>query len=761
MSARASELLSSLGRFFFVDCLFMIMKKFPLIALATSLICTFSAVAKPQQCVGLVLSGGGAKGIAHIGFIQALEENDVAIDYVAGTSMGAIVGGLYASGYSPAEMMRLITSKDFSYWSTGTIDPGLQYYFTTPQQSPKVISLSLGNDSVAKQVPQSLISPLSMNFPFMELFSAETAACGGNFDNLFVPLRTVSSNIEAQRGEVARGGSMSDAIRASMSFPIVFCPIEINDTLHYDGGLFDNFPVNVMKSEFKPDIMIGLDVHNEGTEIPTAINQISNLAMRPQTYYMDPKDGIHVHMDLSMYSLLDFPQAKAIYDIGYKRGLEMVDSIKSRVTARRPQSEVTRRRGEFKKRLPKINFSDVEVTGGTPRQNEYILAQFLYHPDEPYDMRDARNGYYRAISGGKLQNMMVSAIPEKNGDFKLLMKAYPKSNWSVDLGGYISSSTTSMLYTAVNYHNLSTRAIDASVSAWIGQSYAAAMLNAKIRFGGKNPYSLGLQGVVSNHRFNQSERLFYQANEPKFVRKFEGFGRANLFSMPLGRHAMGVVSVGYGYERNSFINDELDKIKSTYKLGQLALNYDYNTLNGINYPTSGLEMRYALRGIYGHHSLGEGRQTKKWVQLDATVRKYWDFSNHFAFGLEGQLLASTRKPSAIPEVATADAPTYSPTPSCYNAFNPGFRAYSFLGVGVDPVWKVVNNLQMRGAFHCFTPWRDGAVRSPEFFGEVAAVYKLKIVNLSVYANYRSGSKAERGWHAGVTMGIFILAPKFI
>lgn len=738
----------------------IMMKRTGIFALAISLAAGFSASAK-EQSVGLVLSGGGAKGIAHIGMIQALEENDVAIDYVAGTSMGAIVGGLYASGYSPAEMMRLITSKDFAYWSTGTIDPSLQYYFTTPPQSPKVLSLSIGNDSVAKQVPQSLISPLSMNFPFMELFSAETAACGGNFDNLFVPLRTVSSNVEAQRGEVARGGSMSDAIRASMSFPIVFCPIEINDTLHYDGGLFDNFPVDVMEADFHPDIMIGIDVHNEGPQTPNAINQISNLAMRPQSYSMNPEDGIHVHIDLSQYSLLDFPQAKEIYRIGYQKGLEMVDSIKSRVTARRPLSEVTRRRIEFKRRLPAINFSSIEVKGGTPRQNEYIAAQFQFHDGQKYDLDHARDGYYRAISGGKLQNLEIAAQPTDDGEFEMKLKAYPKSNWSVDLGGYISSSTSSMLYAAVNYHNLNTRAIDASVGAWVGQSYAAAQLLAKIRFGGKNPYSLGLQGVVSNHRFNQSERLFYQANEPKFVRDFQGFGRANLFSLPLGRHAMGVVAVGYGYERNSFINDELHKIKSTYKLGQIALNYDYNTLDGINFPTSGLEMRYSLKGIYGHHNVTDIRTTKKWIQLDATVRKYWDLGRHFALGVEGELLASTRKPSKIPEVATADAPTYAPTPSCFNAFNPGFRAYSFLGLGVDPVWKVVNNMQLRGAFHCFTPWRDGGVKSPEFFGEVAAVYKLKIVNLSVYANYRTGSPAERGWHAGVTLGLFVLAPQFL
>ena len=91
------------------------------------LVAAFAAhsAADARQSVGLVLSGGGAKGIAHIGVIQALEENDIPIDYVTGTSMGAIVGSLYAMGFTPADMMELITSREFGYWSTGTIDPSL------------------------------------------------------------------------------------------------------------------------------------------------------------------------------------------------------------------------------------------------------------------------------------------------------------------------------------------------------------------------------------------------------------------------------------------------------------------------------------------------------------------------------------------------------------------------------------------------------------------------------------------------------------
>ena len=101
------------------------------------------------QSVGLVLSGGGAKGIAHIGVIQALEENNIPIDYITGTSMGAIVGGLYAAGYTPQEMLDLLLSRDFSYWSTGRIDPNQVYYFTKSAQTPSLIDVP-----IVKPIPQ-------------------------------------------------------------------------------------------------------------------------------------------------------------------------------------------------------------------------------------------------------------------------------------------------------------------------------------------------------------------------------------------------------------------------------------------------------------------------------------------------------------------------------------------------------------------------------------------------------------------------------
>ena len=131
-----------------------------------------------HQRVGLVLSGGGAKGIAHIGVIQALEDHEVTIDCIAGTSMGAIVGSLYAMGYSPSEMMALIKSPEFADWSQGRINQAYTYYMLEQQPSPALTHINLGfNDSIntTSILPTSLINPIPMSFGFMELFGPSTA----------------------------------------------------------------------------------------------------------------------------------------------------------------------------------------------------------------------------------------------------------------------------------------------------------------------------------------------------------------------------------------------------------------------------------------------------------------------------------------------------------------------------------------------------------------------------------------------------------
>ncbi|MDE6038057.1 MAG: patatin-like phospholipase family protein, partial [Duncaniella sp.] len=130
--------------------------------LMMTLVIAVSGMCTGTGKVGLVLSGGGAKGIAHIGVIQAFEENDIPIDYITGTSMGAIVGSLYAAGYTPAEMMELIASPGFADWSTGTINPDELYYFLSQPTTPSLLRINLGKASthVKSVLPMSLINPI-------------------------------------------------------------------------------------------------------------------------------------------------------------------------------------------------------------------------------------------------------------------------------------------------------------------------------------------------------------------------------------------------------------------------------------------------------------------------------------------------------------------------------------------------------------------------------------------------------------------------
>ena len=178
------------------------------------------------QKVGLVLSGGGAKGAAHIGVIKALEENNIPIDYITGTSIGAIIGSLYAMGYSPEEMLELMLSKEFSYWQTGTVEEQYTYYFKEPYPTPEFAHFSIDmSDSLqikASFLPQSLINPIQMNQAFMALFSQATAKAGWNFDNLFVPFRCVASDIYTKKPIIFKNGDLGDAVRASMNFPVFY-----------------------------------------------------------------------------------------------------------------------------------------------------------------------------------------------------------------------------------------------------------------------------------------------------------------------------------------------------------------------------------------------------------------------------------------------------------------------------------------------------------------------------------------------------------
>lgn len=743
-----------------------------------------------QQSIGLVLSGGGAKGIAHIGVIQALEENDIPIDYVTGTSMGAIIGGLYAAGYTPKEMLDLILSKPFSYWSTGQIDPALSYYFASDNPSPAMITIpiSSGKDSIqaAKDaVMASVISPMPMNFAFMDLFAGYTAQCGGNFDNLFVPFRCVASDAAAKHKVVLGSGDLGYSIRASMSFPIVFQPTQIDSMTLYDGGLYDNFPVDVMKETFAPDFILGIVVASENIGPQTSImDQLDNLVIQNNDYYLDPADGIRIRYDLNEFGLLDFPKANQIYKIGYDGAMAMMDSIKGRVKSRVPAQDRELRRRVFKSHSPYLRFDSVKVTGASPRQNEYLEYLFHTHSDT-FGIEKARHAYYRAISPGKLRDFVPHAYyNDSTGLFLLKLKASVKDNFKVGIGGYLTSSALGYVYVNAGYSTLSFNSVSANVGVWLGQSYLGALLTSRLFLHTPQPSAIELEAVAFREKYYEDDYMFFEKKSPSFIHDIEYFGRLK-WALALGTNWDGAIGGGYGHLNDDFYKPVGDvesfghRDHVRYKLGQLFLKFSSNTLDDLNFPTQGKYFSFGAMGVLGHYKeiVGpvEGRtevkKHPKWVQGEAIARTYFDLGRHFAFGLEGDVLISSRKLMGDYYASMVAAPAFQPTPSSYNTYNGAFRSNSFAAAGLVPIYKLNTNVSFRLSGYAFMPLRkienhDGQavyckhwLSHPEFFGELDISYSLPFATLVAYGNY--ASHPARNWNLGISFGVFLPAPRFL
>lgn len=285
------------------------MKKNTILLLIGCLISCQTLVAQhtARKKVGVVLSGGGAKGAAHIGVLKAIEEAGIPIDYIAGTSMGAVIGGLYALGYTPAQLDSLIKGQDWEFLLSDnparkkqTVqerDNSGKYLLSVPlvnTRKPEVGGLVRGRNLA------NLLSKLSIGYHDSI-----------SFDRLPIPFACVATNIVDGQEIVFRSGKIATAIRASMAIPGAFTPVKQNKMVLVDGGLVNNYPVDVARS-MGADIIIGATVQSD---LPTAenINNVSDILSQLITiscrtkFEQNIKDSdLHLHVDTKEYTMMDF-----------------------------------------------------------------------------------------------------------------------------------------------------------------------------------------------------------------------------------------------------------------------------------------------------------------------------------------------------------------------------------------------------------------------------------------------------------------------
>ncbi len=287
--------------------------------------------ARPK--VGLVLGGGGAKGAAHIGVLKYLEEIGIPIDYVAGTSMGSIIGGLYALGYSADELDKLISELDWSVYMSNTIERDKMssadkyrrstYLLTIPFNTSMILSKKAEKEPVALPLPgmprkpsfmSSLPSSVIRGSNLINLFNN---LCVGyqdsiSFYDLPIPFACVATDITDGKELVMHSGKFPTAIRASMAIPGVFAPVRMDGHVLMDGGMVNNYPADVCY-EMGANIIIGVDVSDELTDndenlqsLPQLFNQLMSIAVMGKKKENRALCDVHIHPDISGYNTLSF-----------------------------------------------------------------------------------------------------------------------------------------------------------------------------------------------------------------------------------------------------------------------------------------------------------------------------------------------------------------------------------------------------------------------------------------------------------------------
>lgn len=748
---------------------------------AILLLTTFSTISSSRPTVGLVLSGGGAKGIAHAGVIQALEDHGIPVDYVAGTSMGAVVGGLYCCGYSPADMMTLFKSKGFRNWSMGSLDQSDLWEVAKPAPIPSWFEFSFSRGDKKKLkidsngMPGSLISPLPMNIEFLELFSPYCQLCQGDFDKLFVPLRTVTSDIYHKRKVVCSKGILADAVRSSMSFPMVYKPITMDSVLMFDGGIYDNFPVDVMHEDFDPDFIVGISV-----SIPDAkpqqnnlYSQLQDLIIQRNDYDLPEEYGVKIQVPVQQYNVLEFNDADAIYAIGYQKGEEMADSICRRLSKISPdfkvdKSETAKRRAAFKSRLKDVYFSSGEAIGTTPKETDIIVQSFFQGRDS-INLKDVKEAYYYNLASDKYTDLVP--LRKVNGDSTLLsLTPDMMGEWRLRVGGLATTSTQSRLFLSAGYHPFGKNPLSVDLNGWLGQTYQAGSLFFRCDLPVKYKAYFELGGVMSREKLYDTDVFFYESKVPDFAISKENFLRV-AFRKGFSTVWMASVEGSYGYLKSNYYsgNQYDDRYDSSIHAWKAALKLEQNTFDNDMYPMYGTNVKIKAEGSRKKET-GSGKWHNQ-LDLSAAAAHYFPIGQYFSLGAGIEGAYRFGKPWQNYIAALVQSTAFAPTPAMKGYFNCGFRNPSYLAAGISPVFSPLHGLQFRGDFYGYTKFKaleedpetmlateGDSMKKAEFAAQISALYNFRFATLCIYGNYLTSP--HDNWNFGLSLGILIDAPKF-
>jgi len=568
----------------------------------------------PQPKTGLVLSGGAARGLAHIGVLKALEENGVHIDAVAGTSMGAVIGGLYASGYSVAELEKLALTLD---WQQVLSDdpPRQDVPFRRKQDDRDFLvkqKLSFRDDG-SLGLPLGVIQGqnLALLLERLLVHISDTR----NFDHLPIPFRAVATDVANDEKVIFRSGHLPQAIRASMSIPAVFAPVEIEGRLLVDGGMVDNIPMDVARdmgvdrlivvdigTPLKPrnELLTVVDVLNQTTTMMTRRNSEAQLAtLRPEDLLVQPA--------LSGYGSTDFSRAEQLIDAGYRAASALQGRLASMsVNAGGNPALSLARTSE--PRTPMI--TGIRIENDSKVGDRVIRRHIRQELGEPLDLerlqKDMGTLYgleyfeqveYRVVPGSLGNILVISAREKRSGTDYLRLGL----NLSDDFRG------DSAFNIGASYRK---NGINELGAEWLTRLQLGDHQELYTEF--YQPLDAGSRWFVAPNVLAEAQNVeSILDNDPVAEYRLQRYG----YGLNLGRQIAnnGEIRFGIGHAwGNAEVRVGDQRLPDfSFTEGYYGLQYSFDTVDNVDFPREGEEIGLTLRQY--DPSLGSDERYRQWV----------------------------------------------------------------------------------------------------------------------------------------------------
>ncbi len=685
------------------------------------------------QRVGLVLSGGGAKGLAHIGVLKALEENHIPIDYVTGTSMGGIVGGMYAAGYTPSAIEYIALSNDFQNWVNGRSDKQYQYYFSKKPDNPSVLKAKLEIDTgFNASLRSNLINDIPLNFAMLELLAQASANAKNNFDSLFVPYRCMVSDIFLKKAIPVKNGSLVEAIRGTMAVPLVYRPVKVNDRYVFDGGIYNNFPIDVMQQDFNPDYIIGVNVsskkYNEypkGQEEKLANSFLMYMFLsNPDSTGMGPNSA-YIQPDISNHNSTNFSSVQELIQLGYDAAMAQMPKILKEIGRRNLPEEVKARRKAFNSKNPDLVFENVHIKGANSRQQSYI-ERVLGANGDKLDLFKIKAAFTKLVADENFETVYPRlSYQDSLNTFDFDLEVKTQKNFKVDFGGSLSTRPISNAFLGLQYSILDKNAYTFGANFYSGRFYESIQTTARMDIPNKKPLFLEADFTYNYWNYLSTSTIIVDKIEPTFLEQSD-----RLLSLKVGTP---VGKNGKLELQTAFINFE-DQFSPNdkYVSGDI---FDKNYFNGFSnslslYIQTLNRKQYASKGLYFHVSLGQFageehykpgnvlrnepiypslksmEESRNWLRFKSTIEHYPISGKRYSLGYLAETVVSNRPLFSTYKSTLLTAPAFYPLQDSKSIFLTNFRANTYLALGLKNVVNLKKNIDFRLETFLFQAYRN-------------------------------------------------------